>query len=151
MASPNPSLFTLLLTLLFLSPLLVSSSRHLKPKRHRISSNIDESLTYIWPLPLNYTSGNQTLTVYPNLSLVTTGNGGKSDIVAQAFERYKSIVFKHSSSKLPAAGIDYDLTRISIVVHSDDEEVVKELDVWLVDWFLSCFCLFGVFVVVVVL
>lgn len=38
----------------------------------------DDSLTYHWPLPSQYTFGNQTLIVDPHLSLIVTGNGGGS-------------------------------------------------------------------------
>ncbi|KAL6522469.1 Beta-hexosaminidase 1 [Orobanche minor] len=127
MASPNSKTLTLLVILLLLSPLLVFSSRNLKLKRRR-TGDIDETLTYIWPLPSNYTSGNQSLTVDPNLSLVTSGNGGKSSFVSQAFERYKAIIFKHVSSKLPDTGIDYDLMKLNIIVHSVDEELKLGVD-----------------------
>ncbi|KAL6496786.1 Beta-hexosaminidase 1 [Orobanche hederae] len=127
MASPNSKTLTLLVILLLLSPLLVFSSRNLKLKRRR-TGDIDETLTYIWPLPSNYTSGNQSLTVDPNLSLVTSGIGGKSSFVLQAFERYKAIIFKHVSSKLPDTGINYDLTKLNIIVHSVDEELKLGVD-----------------------
>ncbi|KAK6120677.1 hypothetical protein DH2020_045575 [Rehmannia glutinosa] len=120
--SSNPRIYLLLVLLLF-SPSLLVSSRNLHTKQHRQldHGDGDDSLTYIWPLPWQYTFGNQTLTVDPNLSLVTSGNGGHSLIVSKAFDRYKKIIFKHTSSKLPSTGIDYDINKLSVIVHSENE------------------------------
>ncbi|RAL51230.1 hypothetical protein DM860_010732 [Cuscuta australis] len=91
------------------------------------TAELDESLTYLWPLPSEFTSGDETLTVDPNLSLSLAGNGGSSGIVREAFERYKSIIFKHHSSKLSRSG-DYDINQLSITVHSDNEELQLGVD-----------------------
>lgn len=126
-SSSNPN-YLLLAAFLILSHLLLATSRNLDLKHHRQLNYAaaDDSTTYIWPLPSQYTSGNQTLIVDPNLKLVTSGNGGGSRIVSEAFDRYKRIVFEHASLKSPSAGVDYDLKILSILVHSDNEEVLRD-------------------------
>ncbi|XP_047951326.1 beta-hexosaminidase 1-like isoform X2 [Salvia hispanica] len=128
-SSPNTN-YLLLAAFLLFSQSVLTASRNLDPKHLRQLNHVgaDDSPTYIWPLPSQYTSGNQTLTVNPNLALFTGGNGGGSRIVSQAFERYKRIIFEHASLKLPAAGVDYDLSKLTILVHSDDEELQLGVD-----------------------
>jgi len=81
------------------------------------------SLPFIWPLPEKFSSGNETLSVDPALAL--SGNGAASNIVRDAFERYKEILFTHGDrfgflrTKRPA----YDVNKLSITVHSSSEEV----------------------------
>lgn len=100
----------------------VNSSRILSQHKSRL--HLDDSLTFLWPLPSQYTSGNQTLTVDPNLSLVVSGNGGGSMILKEAFERYKYIIFR-SASKVSKLNVpSYDVEKLSVIVHSDNEEVV---------------------------
>lgn len=125
-SSSNPN-HLLLAAFFLLSQLLLTSSRNLDLKHLRQLNYVgaDDSPTYIWPLPSQYTSGNQTLTVNPNLTLVTRGNGGGSRIVSEAFDRYKRIIFEHASLKSPSSGVDYDLKKLTILVHSDNEEVPR--------------------------
>lgn len=108
--TPNPKLiFTIIyITALFLSPVL--SSRTIRLKR-------DESVVYLWPLPSEYTFGAATLSVNPDLSLSINSN---SIIVTEAFERYRSIIFRHTSSKFSPLRVkyEYDISNISIVVQS---------------------------------
>ncbi|XP_073293188.1 beta-hexosaminidase 1 [Primulina huaijiensis] len=126
-SSPNSYGYLLpLLVLLLFSPSLGRSSTNRKLKQHLDDGEAD-SLPYIWPLPWNYTFGNQTLNVDPNLSLVTSGNGGGSPIVSQAFNRYKGIIFEHSY-RFPKIGVDYDLTTVNVIVHSEDEELQLGVD-----------------------
>lgn len=54
-----------------------------------------EPLTYIWPLPAEFTFGDKALSVNPGLSLAGAGNGGRFAIVRAAFDRYKGIIFKN--------------------------------------------------------
>nr|GLL27906.1 beta-hexosaminidase 1 [Ipomoea trifida] len=112
------SFHTLLIFFLFFA---LVNSRKLK-----LRTELDESLTYLWPLPSEFTSGNDTLTVDPNLSLSVSGNGGGSVIVKEAFERYKHIIFKHGS-KVAGSG-DYDIKQLSVTVHSDNEELQLGVD-----------------------
>ncbi|CAA0819910.1 Beta-hexosaminidase 1 [Striga hermonthica] len=120
-SSSTPPIYLLAALLLF-SPSLLICSRKLEINHHRRVHG-DDSPTYIWPLPWNYSFGNLTLTVDPNLSLVTGGNGGGSHIVSEAFDRYRSIIFKHASFELPGTVIDYDLNKLSIIVHAEDEQL----------------------------
>ncbi|KAL6958171.1 Beta-hexosaminidase 1 [Sarracenia purpurea var. burkii] len=89
-------------------------------------SELNESLVFLWPLPSEFTFGNETLTVDPDLSLAVNGDGGNSVIVRDAFERYRAIIFKQTSwfwrLKL-RRNSDYDIGKIRIIVHSDDEEL----------------------------
>ncbi|KAJ9545672.1 hypothetical protein OSB04_025379 [Centaurea solstitialis] len=121
-----PYIFTLLLSIL---PIITSrtlppinSSSHL--------SDDDSSITYLWPLPSEFTSGNDTLTVDPDLSLSVSGNGGNSGIVTEAFERYRTIVFKHvGSSKFGGIRtLGYDVSKLTVVVNSSDEELQLGVD-----------------------
>ena len=81
------------------------------------------SLPFIWPLPAEFTFGNETLSVDPALSL--SGNGASSAIVRAAFDRYRGIVFKHrdGSGFLRTLRTVYDVTKLKINVHSHSEEV----------------------------
>ncbi|KAK3232260.1 hypothetical protein Dsin_004141 [Dipteronia sinensis] len=101
------------------------------------SVDLDQSLTYLWPLPAQFTSGNDTLSVDPDLSLSVSGNGGRSRIVKEAFDRYKAIIFKQSSSRAASVYIKnvfrgmrsgYDITKLSITVNSDNEELQLGVD-----------------------
>lgn len=101
------------------------NARSIKSTHHH-SIELDESLTYVWPLPAQFTSGNDTLTVDPNLRLDFTGNGGGSGgsvVVEEAFERYKKIIFKHGA-KLAKSGEYFDVNRVTVIVHSDNDEVI---------------------------
>lgn len=91
-------------------------------------SKVNGSLTYLWPLPSEFSSGNQTLSVDPALSLAAAGNGGNSAILRAAFDRYRRIIFKHSNGvslfgRLRGRKLVYDISKLSIVVNSDDEDV----------------------------
>ena len=89
------------------------------------------SQVFIWPLPSNFTFGNQTLSINPDLSLAVSGNGGNSGFLADAFDRYRRIIFKHESKLRRNVNVAYDIEKISVVVHSDDQEVgLLNLDVF---------------------
>lgn len=98
-------------------------------KRSPHHNNINkESLTYIWPLPQHFSFGNDTLTVDPGLSLTVDGNGGASQIVHAAFERYRGIIFKRIDRfsflrKLRERISVYDVATLRVTVHSANEEV----------------------------
>ncbi|KAF8021963.1 hypothetical protein BT93_G2178 [Corymbia citriodora subsp. variegata] len=90
-------------------------------------------LAYLWPLPAEFTTGADTLSVDPALALVVGGNGGGSRIVKDAFERYKSIIFQHSGvfsifSAFRKIASAYDIGRLRIVVHSGNEELQLGVD-----------------------
>ncbi|CAI9092477.1 OLC1v1027726C1 [Oldenlandia corymbosa var. corymbosa] len=130
--STNPNALIPLFFILLLIPLspssnFVNSARTLS-SLHKSKVRTDESLTFLWPLPAQYTFGNQTLTVDPNLSLVLGGRkAGNSNFITEAFMRYKSIIFKHPS-KESASGFKYDITKLSIIVHSENEELQLGVD-----------------------
>ncbi|XP_027111090.1 beta-hexosaminidase 1 [Coffea arabica] len=131
MPSKRPTLFFLLFPfLLSISrsfPTPVNSSRTLSLHKSKLHFD-DQSLTLLWPLPAQYTFGNQTLTVDPNLSLVLSGNGGASGIVKEAVQRYKDLIFKHSSKVPSTSGVVYDIQKLSIIVQSDNEELQLGVD-----------------------
>ncbi|KAG4998744.1 hypothetical protein AAZX31_10G275900 [Glycine max] len=85
-------------------------------------------LPFIWPLPAKFSFGNDSLSVDPALSL--SGNGAASAIVRDAFHRYKGILFKHGDrfSFLRTPRPVYDVTRLSINVHSHSEELQLGVD-----------------------
>ncbi|KAA3464285.1 beta-hexosaminidase 1-like [Gossypium australe] len=94
---------------------------------------LDESLTYLWPLPTEFTSGNQTLTVDPTLSFSALGKGGNSKILIEGFERYKKIIFKHVSGislfdKSRGIRSVYDISELRFIVNSDSEELQLGVD-----------------------
>uniref|UniRef100_A0A803M2S7 beta-N-acetylhexosaminidase n=1 Tax=Chenopodium quinoa TaxID=63459 RepID=A0A803M2S7_CHEQI len=117
--STSAVIFSLLLTTTTLLSLSSSSP---------LSDDVD-SLTYIWPLPANFTSGAETLTVDPDLSLSFSGN---SPIISAAFLRYKRIIFSHATT-VPAGFRSlrtpvFDISVVQIVVRSSDEELQFGVD-----------------------
>ena len=92
-----------------------------------------DSLTYLWPLPAEYTFGVDALSVDPALTLSVAGNGGGSAILRAAFDRYRGIVFKHTGvgfsffrklrERLVSSVSAFDVDTLKITVHSDNEEV----------------------------
>ena len=104
----------------------------------------DDSLTYLWPLPAEFTSGGDTLSVDPALTLSVAGNGGGSAILREAFGRYRGIVFKNTAGvgfsfirklreRLVSSVSAFDVDTLKITVHSDNEEV----RVWALNFFLG--------------
>ncbi|KAK9684152.1 hypothetical protein RND81_10G190100 [Saponaria officinalis] len=94
------------------------------------SSDHNDVLTYVWPLPAKSTSGNQTLAVDPDLSLSFSGN---SNIIDDAFRRYKRLVFDHATKVYGTKRFRrhltfYDVRVLRIVVHSPDEELQLGVD-----------------------
>ncbi|KAM7269033.1 hypothetical protein ACFE04_024530 [Oxalis oulophora] len=103
------------------------------------SSSSSSSITYIWPLPTNFTSGNLTLSVDPNLSLslshtINDNDNDPSHIILNAFARYKSIIFKHTTTSSTTTGFSlfssyyYDITKLSIIVDSPDDQLQLGVD-----------------------
>jgi len=92
-------------------------------KHKSTSSQLKDSLVYLWPLPTEYSFGNGTLSVDPDLSLAVGGNGGNSAIVRDAFDRYRAIIFKQSSSKLRKRMMNSHISKVRVIVHSDNEEL----------------------------
>ncbi|KAJ0245774.1 Beta-hexosaminidase 1 [Hirschfeldia incana] len=90
-----------------------------------------DSPPYLWPLPAEFTSGKETLSVDPALSLTVAGNGGGSPIVRAAFDRYTGMIFKHAYNRASSllsrirflSTVEYDITSLNIIVHSDSEEL----------------------------
>ena len=85
-------------------------------------------ITYLWPLPAEFTSGNETLSVDPALSLVVGGNGGNSGLLRLAFDRYRAIIFKNSNGVVGIESMkkrkgSYDISKVRVVVQSESEEV----------------------------
>nr|XP_043616801.1 beta-hexosaminidase 1 [Erigeron canadensis] len=122
--NPNKSfiLFIIITILSLITPII--TSRTILSK-HNISSS-SSLITYLWPLPSELTSGNQTLTVNPNLSLSVFGNGSNSVIVKDAFDRYRNIIFKHHVGDKKLVG--YDVSKLSVVINSNNEELQLGVD-----------------------
>ncbi|KAJ6892271.1 hypothetical protein NC651_025468 [Populus alba x Populus x berolinensis] len=93
------------------------------------SAELDDNLTYVWPLPAKFSSGNNTLSVDPELSLVFDGKGGDSSIIKDGFGRYKKIIFKHSTKSYSVnKRLVFDIGVLKIVVLSDNEELQLGVD-----------------------
>ncbi|PSS33370.1 Beta-hexosaminidase [Actinidia chinensis var. chinensis] len=129
-AKPNPKLLG---TLIYTYTVFVSIFSLVESRTLRLDSisGTKDSLVYLWPLPAEFTYGSDTLAVDPDLSLSVGGTGGGSAVVSAAFERYKAIIFKQSSwfskSRLRAKSA-YDISKIRIIVHSDNEELQLGVD-----------------------
>ncbi|XP_015962435.1 beta-hexosaminidase 1 [Arachis duranensis] len=118
--------------------LVLHGSRGIRTKQ----PHLDESLIYLWPLPAEFTSGDEVLSVDPSLKLSVAGTGGAgaSYIVEEAFERYKKIIFEHSGSGNVGARLrfkrvlvesiisEYDVSQLKITVHSDNDELQLGVD-----------------------
>ncbi|CAB75760.1 beta-N-acetylhexosaminidase-like protein [Arabidopsis thaliana] len=94
-----------------------------------------DSPPYLWPLPAEFSFGNETLSVDPTVTLIVAGNGGGSLIIRAAFDRYMGIIFKHASGRGSLLSrirflkmVEYDITSLKIVVHSDSEELQLGVD-----------------------
>lgn len=123
---PSPSSLSLIICIYAVFIISISALVDARTLGLNSISELDDSLVYLWPLPSEFTSGNETLAVDPDLSLSVGGEGGGSAIVSEAFERYRAIIFKQSSwfSKLKLRGNSaYDISKLKIIVHSDDEEI----------------------------
>ncbi|KAL6290868.1 hypothetical protein ACE6H2_008378 [Prunus campanulata] len=97
------------------------------------ADEVNDSLTYLWPLPSEFTFGNKTLSVHPQLSLVVGGNGGNSSILRLGFDRYKAIIFKNSHGvssfdRIRGMRLSYGVTKLKVVVHSDSEDLQLGVD-----------------------
>lgn len=122
----NPSSLSLIICIYAVFIISISALVDARTLGLNSISELDDPLVYLWPLPSEFTSGNETLAVDPDLSLSVGGEGGGSAIVSEAFERYRAIIFKQSSwfSKLKLRGNSaYDISKLKIIVHSDDEEI----------------------------
>lgn len=127
----NLPLLNTLLILLSLSTTITTSL----PSPSRVTIHQD-SPPYLWPLPAKFTSGEETLSVDPALSLTVAGNGGGSPIVRAAFDRYMGMIFKHAYNRASSlltrirflSMVEYDITSLKIIVHSDSEELQLGVD-----------------------
>ncbi|KAF9593452.1 hypothetical protein IFM89_023259 [Coptis chinensis] len=112
-----------LIIICFYSVSLIES-RNLK-----LNFELDDSLVYLWPLPNEFTYGNSTVSIDPNLKLAVSGIGGNSVIVKEGFERYKSIIFKHRSKlRRSSKDVVYDVSELKIIVNSDNETLNYGVD-----------------------
>ncbi|KAK8965737.1 hypothetical protein KSP40_PGU017565 [Platanthera guangdongensis] len=99
------SLYLLLISIGFVS--IVGKKT---PSSRRAAFHFDESLINIWLLPKQFTSGNRTVTVDPDLALDLQGSGRVSTIIAEAFDRFRNVVFKQQSGY---AGVEFDISKKS--------------------------------------
>ena len=118
-----PKLLTHLILALVAVAVAVSGAaaarRHPAPANFTASGNP----VYIWPLPKNFTSGTQTLAVDPDLALDPKGAGGGAAAVAEAFQRYRHLIFSPWAHAARPASAGYDVARLTVVVASADETV----------------------------
>ncbi|KAM3399994.1 hypothetical protein ACQJBY_005087 [Aegilops geniculata] len=119
-----------LLTHLLLALVAVAVSGAAAARRHPAPANFTASgnPVYIWPLPKNFTSGTQTLAVDPDLALDPQGAGGGAAAVAEAFERYRHLIFSPWAHAARPASAGYDVARLTVVVASADETLELGVD-----------------------
>ncbi|XP_062230553.1 beta-hexosaminidase 1 [Phragmites australis] len=121
-----PNLLAYLLLLLLAASGGAGARRH--PWPPEVNSTGSGEPVYIWPLPKSFTSGSQTLTVDPDLALDPQGPGGGSAAVAEAFERYRVLVFAPWAHAARAASGGYDVARLTVVVASANETLELGVD-----------------------
>ncbi|KAL2896548.1 Beta-hexosaminidase 1 [Bienertia sinuspersici] len=102
--------------------LLLTITVTLLPLSSSSSPVHDDSLTYIWPLPSTFTSGDHSVSVDPALSLSSSIN---SPIISDAFLRYKRLIFAHS---VKISRGFFDINVIRIVVQSSSDELQFGVD-----------------------
>ncbi|KAJ6833320.1 beta-hexosaminidase 1 [Iris pallida] len=124
--SQNP--FPVLFLLLLLLPALSHGRRTLINPNGTL--NFDQSAAvYLWPLPKNLSSGLQTLTIDPDLSLDPGGIGGNSLILLEAFGRYKDLIFKDNRARYSRRRSgQYDVSKLTVIVSSDNETLQFGVD-----------------------
>ncbi|GJN36275.1 hypothetical protein PR202_gb25120 [Eleusine coracana subsp. coracana] len=99
-----------------------------RPPLPAANSTASGDPVYLWPLPKSVSSGSQTLTVDPDLALDPQGPGGGSAAVAEAFERYRKLVFapwEHHARKEDGG---YDIAKLTVVVASANETLELGVD-----------------------
>ncbi|KQK07755.1 beta-hexosaminidase 1 [Brachypodium distachyon] len=119
-----------LLTYLVLALVAGSGAGAGAARLHRTPANLTASANpvYIWPLPKNFTSGTRTLAVDPDLALDPQGPGGAAAAVAEAFERYRSLIFAPWAHAARPASAKYDVAKLTVVVASADETLELGVD-----------------------
>uniref|UniRef100_A0A8I6WGU7 Beta-hexosaminidase n=1 Tax=Hordeum vulgare subsp. vulgare TaxID=112509 RepID=A0A8I6WGU7_HORVV len=119
-----------LLACLFLALVAVSASGAAAARRHPTPANSTATgnPVYIWPLPKNFTSGTRTLAVDPDLALDPRGPGGGASAVAEAFGRYRSLIFSPWAHAARPASAGYDVATLTVVVASADETLELGVD-----------------------
>ena len=114
-----PNLRAYLLSALLLLA-AAGARRHASPAANASSAG---EPVYLWPLPKSVSSGSRTLTVDPDLALDPQGPGGRSPAVAEAFQRYRGLVFAPWAHAARPRGARYDVTRLTVVVNSANDTV----------------------------
>ncbi|KAG6491039.1 hypothetical protein ZIOFF_052371 [Zingiber officinale] len=116
--------FLLLLLLSLLTPPSHGRSipRRSIPRRHWIPSTND-SPVYLWPLPKQFNHGDGILCVDPDLSLDLQVPGDYLEIVSDAFERYKDLIFTHWERSARRSSAEYDVAKMTVIVSSTNDTV----------------------------
>nr|CAB3463704.1 unnamed protein product [Digitaria exilis] len=120
-----PNVPAYLLLALILAGTAASAARRHSPPVNATSAGAP---VYIWPLPSSATSGNRTLTVDPDLALDPKGPGGASPAVAEAFQRYRGLVFAPWAHAARSRGGRYDVAKLTVVVASANETLALGVD-----------------------
>lgn len=117
---PNRPAYLLSALLLAAAAAAVGARRHASPAANATFAG---EPVYLWPLPKSVSSGSRTLTVDPDLALDPQGPGGRSPAVAEAFQRYRGLVFAPWAHAARAGRARYDVTRLTVVVASANDTV----------------------------
>ncbi|WVZ95919.1 hypothetical protein U9M48_041624 [Paspalum notatum var. saurae] len=125
----RPASYPLLLLLLALAgAAAVAGRRGPAPPANATTA---DSPVYLWPLPRSVASGSRTLTVDPDLALDPQGPGGGAPALAEAFQRYKGLVFApwaHAARKRGGGAAAYDVARLTVLVASANDTLALGVD-----------------------
>ncbi|KAG6494167.1 hypothetical protein ZIOFF_049186 [Zingiber officinale] len=121
--------FLLLILLSLLTPPSHGRSipRRSIPRRHWIPSTND-SPVYLWPLPKQFSHGDGILYVDPDLSLDLQVPGDYLEIVTDAFERYKDLIFTHWERSARRSSAEYDVAKMTVIVSSTNDTLQFGVD-----------------------
>ncbi|PWZ16522.1 Beta-hexosaminidase 1 [Zea mays] len=122
---PNRPAYLLSALLLAAAAAAVGARRHASPAANATFAG---EPVYLWPLPKSVSSGSRTLTVDPDLALDPQGLGGRSPAVAEAFQRYRGLVFAPWAHAARAGRARYDVTRLTVVVASANDTLALGVD-----------------------
>ncbi len=93
------------------------------------SSDPNTSTDLLWPLPNGNTVGSDMYSLDNNTFMfVPAGEGGSSDILKEAMERYMKLIFLPPPVPALVSSISAPLDKLTITVDSSDETLALDTD-----------------------